>query len=280
VIEKGTPLTVWEGRPVQEWREAWGAPTLVVLDAVGSTNDVARALAEDGAPSGTAVLAEHQTAGRGRAGRRWHAPHGTALLLSVVLRPPAGRAAGSAPGAIPLRIGLAVARAAEAVAGVSLGLKWPNDVVAPDAGKVAGILCEAASGAGGGFVVAGIGVNVNQRPEDFPSDVRATATSLAAVAGRTVSRAELCGAILVALREAGDRFAAPLEPHELRAIAERDALFGRNVNVDGVPRGTAVGIAPDGALLVRDETGDVGAVYSGTVRVPDPDDSGHRERYP
>lgn len=280
MIEKGTPLTVWEGRPVEEWRDAWGAPTLVVLDAVGSTNDVARALAEDGAPSGTAVLAEHQTAGRGRAGRRWHAPHGTALLLSVVLRPPAGQAAGQAPGAIPLRVGLAVASAAEAVAGISLGLKWPNDVVTPGARKVAGILCEAASGPGGAFVVAGIGVNVNQRPEDFPPDVRTMATSLAAAAGREISRAELCGAILNGLREAGNRYGAPLEPRELRAIADRDLLLGRHVLVDGVPRGTAVGIAPDGALLVRDGAGEVDAVYSGTVRVPDPDDSGHRERYP
>jgi len=240
----------------------------------------ARALAEGGAPSGTAVLAERQTAGRGRAGRRWHAPHGTALLLSVVLRPPPGQPSGSAPGALPLRVGLAVARAAECVAGVVFGLKWPNDVVVDGAGKVAGILCEAVSGADGGFVVVGIGVNVNQRPEEFPPEVRPMATSLYAVTGRKISRAALCGAILEALREAEDRYASPLGAEELRAIADRDVLLGKDVAVDGVPRGTAAGITPEGALLVRDPTGARNPVYSGTVRVLSPGDPGSRERYP
>lgn len=279
-MTENVALSEWEGRPVQEWRDAWGTPTLLVLDVVGSTNDVARALAEGGAPSGTAVLAERQTAGRGRAGRRWHAPHGTALLLSVVLRPPPGQPSGSAPGALPLRVGLAVARAAECVAGVVFGLKWPNDVVVDGAGKVAGILCEAVSGADGGFVVVGIGVNVNQRPEEFPPEVRPTATSLYAVTGRKISRTALCGAILEALREAANRYAAPLDAEELRAIADRDVLLGKDVAVDGVPRGTAAGITPEGALLVREPTGARNPVYSGTVRVLSPGDPGSRERYP
>src|SRR5690606_33274418 len=161
-----------------------------------------------------------------------------------------------------------------------LGLKWPNDVVVTGAGKVAGILCEAVSGADEGFVVVGIGVNVNQGPEDFPPDVRPTATSLYAVTGRKISRAALCGAILEALREAADHYAAPLDAEELKAIADRDVLLGRDVAIDGVPRGAAAGITPEGALLVRDPTGARNPVYSGTVRVLSPGDPGSRERYP
>lgn len=280
MVTEGAALATWEGRPVEEWREAWGAPRLVVLDAVGSTNDVARALAEAGAPTGTAVVAERQTAGRGRGGRRWHAPHGAAILLSVVLRPPPGGSAMTAPGAIPLRIGLAVARAAERVTGAGLGLKWPNDVVAPGRGKVAGILCEAVLGAGGGFVVAGIGVNVSQRLEDFPDEVRGTATSLSTVAGRQISRPDVCGAILDALRDAAMRYAEPLDARELEAIADRDVLRGRELSVDGVPRGVAVGIAPEGALRLRGPDGSVSLVHSGTVRVLGSYHSGPREHYP
>ncbi len=273
-------LAVWEDRPIEYWRDTWGVPELLAFEVVASTNDVARGLAEAGAPAGTTVLAERQTAGRGRAGRRWYAPSGTALLLSVVLRPLDAGTRDAAPGGIPLRVGLAVARAAEALIGQPLGLKWPNDVVAPGIGKVAGVLCEGSVAAPHAFVVAGIGVNVNQRAEDFPPDVRASAASLAAVVGRAISRAELVEAIIDELRAAAGRDAAPLDPDELERIARRDVLRGRVVAVDGTPRGTAVGIAPDGALRVRGADGRVAAVHTGTVRIFERTSSGPRESYP
>lgn len=305
-MNRGTELTVWEGRTVDEWREAWGAPALLVLDVAGSTNDVARALAEEGAPAGTAVIAERQTAGRGRGGRRWHAPPGTSLLVSVLMRPRAddGMAAvatgaavpvsapdapgvpapatpaGPAPGAVPLRMGLAVLQAAERVADVRLGLKWPNDVVAPGAGKVAGILCEGSIIDAGGFIVVGIGVNVGQRAEDFPPDVRPTAVSLEQLAGRRISRAALCGAIMEEIRTASARQLAPLGADELSRIARFDVLRGRAVTVDGRPAGTALGVAPDGALLIATPEGTTAPLHSGTLRVLGDETSGPRERYP
>ncbi|HEX6940679.1 MAG TPA: biotin--[acetyl-CoA-carboxylase] ligase [Longimicrobiales bacterium] len=276
----GHELAAWEGRPIEAWREAWRAPALTVLDVTGSTNDVARALAEAGAPAGTAVLAERQTAGRGRGGRSWHAPPGSSLLLSVILRPRGGGPDGPAPGAIPLRMGMAVIRAAERVADLHLGLKWPNDVVAPGAGKVAGILCEGAVGGAGGFVVVGIGVNVRQREVDFPPEIRSTATSLERLAGREISRAALCGAIMEEIRAAAARHAAPLDPPELDRIARHDVLRGRHVTVDGRPRGTAAGLAPDGALLIETPDGRIAAVYTGTVRLRDGETLGAAERNP
>lgn len=273
-------LASWEGRPIEHWRDAWGVPQLVALDVTGSTNDVARALADAGAPAGTTVLAETQTAGRGRGGRRWHATAGAALLLSIVLRPRLAGTPAAAPGAIPLRIGLAVAAAAERVAGIRPGVKWPNDVVVPGMGKVAGILCEGSVAGDHAHLVAGIGVNVNQSTPDFPPDVRPFATSLRLAAGREVSRAELAGAIIDAVRRAAGRDAAPLAPDELEALRERDALLGAPVSVDGAPLGVALGIAPDGALRVRRPDGRTEAVHTGTVRTIGRENAGRRERHP
>ncbi|MEJ2679178.1 MAG: hypothetical protein P8174_08905 [Gemmatimonadota bacterium] len=102
----GEPLYAWQGVGVQEWQSRWGVPELHVFRTITSTNDYAARRAHDGAPAGTLVLAEHQSAGRGRRGRAWLAPPGTALLLSMVYRLPADK--GGVPGAAPLRVGLAV----------------------------------------------------------------------------------------------------------------------------------------------------------------------------
>lgn len=259
----------WEGAPVDHWRRRWGVPALHLYRRAGSTNDIARRLAEAGAPAGTVVLADEQTAGRGRGGRRWYAPPGAALLLSIVLRPrlPAGGEA--APGAIPLRVGLAVARAVERVAGVRTVIKWPNDLLIEGRGKLAGILCEGAITASGKtHVVAGIGINVGQSAGDFPPEVRPLATSLRLVAGE-ISRPELAGAIISHVLALTRRAGEPLEPELLEELAERDLLRGRRVAIDGEPRGIACGIAAEGALLVREAEGRVARVYTGTVRAAD-----------
>lgn len=257
----------WEGRAGAELAAAWGIPALHPFRSVGSTNDVARALAEAGAPAGTAVIAEEQRAGRGRGGRHWVSPPGLGIWLSVVLRP----AELPAPGLLPLRVGLAAAAALDAFARPGrVEVKWPNDLLVAGR-KLGGILCEGSWDAGGvSFVVAGIGVNAAHAPADFPAVLRDQATSLRMAAGWSPPRAEVAGALARALAALPARFAAALSDAELAELERRDALRGLPVRVtaEGAAplEGTALGIAPDGALRLRTPDGRTVPVHSGTVR--------------
>jgi BirA family biotin operon repressor/biotin-[acetyl-CoA-carboxylase] ligase len=168
------------------------------LRSVGSTNDRARELAERGAPHGTLVTADEQTAGRGRLGRRWEAPPATAILASLVLVPPV--VAARLP-ELSLVAGRAVARAIEAVTGLEPTLKFPNDVLVGGR-KVAGILAEASEGR----VVLGFGVNVNQLTGELPAETATAPTSLRIETGAPVERAELLAEILAQLEIGYDRW--------------------------------------------------------------------------
>lgn len=260
------PLDAWAGRTLDSLRSAWDVPRLVAFETVGSTNDVARDLALRGAPAFTTVIAEHQSAGRGRFGRVWAAPPGTGLLLSIILRPAGGQ--DTVPSVAPLRIGIAAARAIEAVAGIPTKLKWPNDVQAWDGRKLAGVLCEAATSGQRSFVVAGIGINVGQTPADWPSGLRHAATSLREVTGQDIDRTELARALIDAVRAAGpiDR---PLDAAERADWHRRDALRDRAVHVDGEAAGTADGVTAQGALRLRSSRGPR-LLWSGTVRIGTP----------
>jgi BirA family biotin operon repressor/biotin-[acetyl-CoA-carboxylase] ligase len=255
--------TTWEGSSPRDWQRLWRLPLLRILDETVSSNDDARELAFAGAPAGTVVIAEHQSAGRGREGRAWDAGSGLSLLLSVVLRP--ADPASAAPGPTPIRVGLAVCAAIEHCSDLATTLKWPNDVLAPDGRKLAGVLCEAATGGGSSFVVAGIGINVLQTADHWPPHLAPFATSLRDASGRVQDRATLAGALLDRLRPF--LLQGPeLRADELREFRRRDALHGCAVRVDGSPAGVADGIAPDGALLVRTPTGPR-AFRAGTVRL-------------
>src|SRR5690606_609005 len=163
VVSRAGHLHHWESRSTEEWRARWRVPAFIALRETGSTNDIARRMAEQGAPAGLLVMTEHQTAGRGRMSRSWSDAVGKSLLLSFILRPQAGAwrsdvrpqpgsTAGAAPpsatpGTAPLRVGLAIASALRSCAGVDALIKWPNDVIIGGR-KVAGILCEAVSTGG------------------------------------------------------------------------------------------------------------------------------------
>ena len=162
--------------------------SLRCLASAGSTNDVARAWAAQGAPEGAVVVADEQTAGRGRAGSVWLCPRGLGLLSSTVVRPPCPA---SAVGGLAVVGGIAAARAIEQASGVAARLKWPNDIIAAGR-KAGGILVE--SECRGGRVVwaaIGIGLNVNGSCDDFPRSLRPTVTTLAEQAGRPLSRIAL-----------------------------------------------------------------------------------------
>lgn len=208
-----------------------GAPRLH-LRRVDSTNLRARQLAAAGVPHGTLVTASEQTAGRGRQGRRWSAPAGSALLMSLVLRHP--------PGLLALRAGIAVAEAAEALCGRPVTVKWPNDVLLGD-GKVAGILVEARPQER--WAVLGIGLNVAVPLDRLPAEVRGRAATL----GRPPVEVER--ALTDVLDVLGRALAGPLD-EVLAELRERDALRGQTVSWTG-GTGVAAGIDPEGRLLVR-----------------------------
>jgi BirA family biotin operon repressor/biotin-[acetyl-CoA-carboxylase] ligase len=209
-----------------------------------STNARARELAHRGAPHGTVVTATEQSAGRGRQGRTWTAPAGRALLCSVVIR--------ETPRLLPLAAGAAVAD----VVGSNAQIKWPNDVLVGGR-KVAGILVEGRPQEG--WAVAGIGLNVALRPEDFPPELRETAGTL----GLEPSAIEPALEALIA--RLGHWITAPTESI-LEAVRARDALLGRPVRWAG-GRGTGAGIDGDGRLLVATEETETVALDAGEVHL-------------
>lgn len=258
-----TELREWHGRAVEEWRQQWGAPALHVFGSVTSTNDVARELAEAGAPEGTTVLADEQTRGRGRRGRTWRSDPGRSLILSMVARPPtlAGEAV------LSLRLGLATARAIEDVTPLAVGLKWPNDLLV-DGRKVGGMLCEGAvEGDRPAFVVAGTGINVLQPDDVWTGPVAGRASSLAARAGEPVELPGLAGRVIARWLVVLDAPDGTLSPDEIAAFRSRHVLQGRAVAVDGEPGGTVQGVEADGTLRLVDAGGRPRRVVSGTVRL-------------
>jgi BirA family biotin operon repressor/biotin-[acetyl-CoA-carboxylase] ligase len=232
------------------------------IDETGSTNADVMALARDGAPEGTVVVADHQTAGRGRADRTWSAPPGSSLLVSVLLRP--------APAFAPLSgmaVGVAAVDAVSATTDVVARLKWPNDLVWPGVGndsdrKLGGILAEANwSDPQAPAVVVGLGLNVNW-PGVFPDELLATATSVNHISGNEVEREDLLVAILQQLEtRCGD-------DHLIDAARERSATLGTRVRVDlpsSTVEGTAVELTEHGQLVVQADDGVRHTITAGDV---------------
>lgn len=222
-----------------------------VLSSTGSTNADVLALAAGGAPEGTVVVADEQTAGRGRLGRAWVSAPGSGLWCSVLVR----MAPGTERGLLPLLAGVAVVEAARRH-GVAAALKWPNDVVidgpafdgGPGPRKLAGILAESD---GADAVVIGIGINVAQAREDLPV---AAATSLA-LEGATVDRADLLVDLLTVLHGQVEGLRRDGAALAVDAYREHCLTIGRDVSV-ALPtgeelRGRAVGVGEDGQLHVR-----------------------------
>jgi BirA family transcriptional regulator, biotin operon repressor / biotin---[acetyl-CoA-carboxylase] ligase len=219
----------------------------------GSTNDEARALAEAGAPSGAVVTADEQDAGRGRHGRRWSAPAGSALLCSAVLHP-----LGAGHSLLPLAVPLAVCGAIEALAPVRCAVKWPNDVWI-DERKVAGVLIEARPPE---WAVIGVGVNLSVGDDEFPRALRWPATSV----GHGAEPEDALDALTDALSRWADADADAI----VAAFTERDALRGREVSWEGAGdhgagTGVAAGIDARGDLLVQRSDGEPVALGSGEV---------------
>jgi BirA family biotin operon repressor/biotin-[acetyl-CoA-carboxylase] ligase len=242
------------GRP-----PAWRA--VEVVASVGSTNAEVAARALAGEPEGLVLVADHQSAGRGRLGRSWVSPPGAGLAVSVLLRP--GESGAGVPVSrwswIGLLAGVAAVRALRRTCGLPASLKWPNDVLVPvapggPAGKVAGILAEVVAGtAGPQAVVLGVGINVSQRADELTTG---QATSLRLAGSATTDRDTVLRALLRALSDAYRGWtAAAGDPRSGVGAAYREACVtvGSQVRVElptGVVEGIADGIDDDGHLLL------------------------------
>lgn len=240
--------------------------TIYFYEETDTTNNRARELALEGAPEGTLVVAEKQTAGRGRRGKVWESPLGTGIWMSLVLRPQIAPAEASV---LTLLCGLATAEAIEAETGLSAGIKWPNDILI-NGKKAVGILtemdCEMSEVH---FVIPGIGINVNTA--SFPPEIADIATSLYLECGKTVSRRRLVHKVLERLEEHYETFlrtgsfAAMLEDYRKLCIT-----LGKEVHVLGREPffAEALDITPEGELLVRRaDNGKEEVVFSGEVSI-------------
>lgn len=240
--------------------------SIYFYEETDTTNNRARELALEGAPEGTLVVAEKQTAGRGRRGKVWESPLGTGIWMSLVLRPQIMPAEASV---LTLLCGLATAEAIEAETGLSAGIKWPNDILI-NGKKAVGILtemdCEMSEVH---FVIPGIGINVNTA--SFPPEIAEIATSLYLECGKTVSRRRLVHKVLERLEEHYETFlrtgsfAAMLENYRKHCIT-----LGKEVHVLGREPffAEALDITPEGELLVRRaDNGKEEVVFSGEVSI-------------
>jgi BirA family transcriptional regulator, biotin operon repressor / biotin---[acetyl-CoA-carboxylase] ligase len=237
------------------------ATSVTHLASLGSTNDVAMAIGTEGA----VVIAEEQVAGRGRRGHTWFSPPGSGLYTSIVLAPSRSRSdPARATALLTLAIGVAIVEGIDAATGLRADLKWPNDVYVGSR-KLAGILAEA-SGAAGGVVVAGYGINV--AAASFPQDVAHRATSIETELGRPIDRFLVLAETLAAIESRyadllDGRFDAILDAWRRRA----PAASGRRVSwttPDGVRTGVTAGVDSHGALLVR-IGGETERIVSGEV---------------
>lgn len=231
---------------------------LLIRESVASTNDEVRELALAGANDGLIILAERQTAGRGRRGAAWFSPVGESLAFSILLRPTESKALWPR---LALAAGLAVAEAVESF-GLVTGIKWPNDIWIGQR-KAAGILVEA----GMDFAIVGIGLNVNS--VDFPSEVSEIATSMKLEASRSFSQEEVLAAIILRFSLRRQQIDAGFS-ELISAVRLRCVLTGQRItltNANGPQVGTMEGIADGGELLLRTDRGLERLIQADEVRI-------------
>ena len=239
---------------------------LCCRDSVESTNRVALQLLREGAAEGTVVIADTQTAGRGRLNRVWQSPPGSNLYFSVILRPPV---APSDASQITLLAGVAVAEAIATICATGVGIKWPNDVRIHGR-KVCGILTEMRTSGSGAGVIVGIGLNVNIRKDDFDPGHSETATSLREETGCSHSRENL----FLLLCERLEKWYGTFLHAGFAPVGEGWLLWsemaGRHVRIlfrDEVQEGVVEGIDRDGALLISDARGEVRRITAGDATI-------------
>lgn len=261
-----TPDVVCKEEILSLLETKWAGRNLVYLETVDSTNESKqKKLADQGAPEGTLVVADEQTGGKGRRGRAWCTPKGSAIAMTIVLRPDIRPELASM---VTLVMGLSVAKAIGSLYPVSVGIKWPNDVVV-NGKKICGILTEmSAEMTGIHYLVIGTGINTNV--EEFPEEIQSVATSLT----RTGRKGQPGGTLAACLKYFEEYYEKYIAAGNLAPLKEdyEALLLNRNNKVRVLEpnheyTGLSLGINEDGELLVEKEDGTVTAVYAGEVSV-------------
>jgi len=242
--------------------------TLEIHQSVDSTNNRARELALSGYPDGTLVIAEEQLKGRGRMGREWISPSGKGIWMSLLLRP---KIPPKEAHIITAMAAVAVKRALTETTGLSVGIKWPNDIIIRNK-KVCGILTEIHADMDIiHYVIIGIGINANIEKDEFPKEIANSATSILIELGAEVDRRQVIQRII---KEMEIIYGAYMESYDFKPIIDEcrksSVTLGRRVKVLGRDiefEGKAVDLADDGALLVLKDDGDMEKVFSGDVSV-------------
>lgn len=238
---------------------------LIYLPRVGSTNDVIKDSARQGAPEGTVAVTDEQTAGRGRLGRRWLAPANTCLLCSILFRP---KLAPAQVQRLTMLCALAAADAIEKMAGLHIWLKWPNDLIVKSQGwkKLGGILTETGiAGEQVAFAIVGLGINVNVERQALPA-LDPNATSILAESGQSIERAALLAALLAGVEQRYVALQAGESPHQ--EWTSRLATLGQRVEAATAQEtlaGVAESVDEDGALLLRVADGTLRRLVVGDV---------------
>jgi BirA family biotin operon repressor/biotin-[acetyl-CoA-carboxylase] ligase len=228
---------------------------------VDSTNEVAKKLAEEGAQEGTIVIAESQTSGKGRLGKKWISPSG-GVWMTIVLRPdiPPHQAP-----QLTLVTGVAMAKTLDKECGLDVGIKWPNDILIGNK-KVCGILTEAITNHKLDFVLVGIGLDLNVDLDNFPPELREGATSLKRELHRDIPGVKLVQNFLTDFENLYDEFKAGNFPEILAEWRRLSKTIGRHVEVHKrgrVVTGEAIGVNKDGMLILEMEDGSLRKVMSG-----------------
>lgn len=244
----------------------WAGREVCFLDEVDSTNTHAKRLAEEGAPSGTLVVTDAQTKGKGRRGRTWESPKDSAVYMTLLMRPDIRPDRASM---LTLVMGLSVVQAIKKVLNLDTSIKWPNDVVL-DKKKLVGILTEMNAQIDYiEYLVIGVGINANM--QEFPPELQEKATSLRIATGHPVNRAEL---IAETMRIFEDNYAVFEKTQDLSGLVDAYQAVSANylkpvrvLEPGNEYEGIARGINSQGELLVEREDGTITAVYSGEVSV-------------
>ena len=238
------------------------------VEQTGSTNDDLKALARQGAPHGTVLIADRQSGGHGRMGRSFHSPGGVGIYFSILLRPKC------APGELmhlTCATAVAMCDAVEKAVGLRPGIKWTNDLVYQNR-KLGGILTELGISPKGGvdYAIIGIGINCCQQEADFAEDIRNIAASLSMVTGKKIQREIVAAAMMDALWKMDQDLLK--EKARILGRYRTDCItIGQRISLlrvgEEVRHGTAIGMDDEGALLVKFENGQVETVNSGEVSV-------------
>lgn len=236
-------------------------------ESIDSTNTQAKALAETGAPQGTVLIAQRQTAGRGRMGNSFFSPENVGIYLSCILRPDCHA---SQLGHLTCAVGVKVCDSIAQTTGFRPRVKWINDLIAGNR-KIGGILTELSLDAQGNvrYAVVGIGINCNQKAQDFPTSLQSIATSLAEATGRTVDRARLAACMIQDLhrlsRELIENKAELMNQYRSDCLTIRQEIVV--LQGDRKRYGTALALNDDGSMIVQYTDGETSVVNSGEVHI-------------